>query len=264
MTDAHRGAEPVIVLLHGATSSARIWNPVLPELTSRYRVLVPTLAGHLGGRPMPAGGANVIEKIVDDVCGQLDDAGVEMAHLVGNSLGGWVALELARRGRAQSVLGFSPAGSWKTAADLQRMLAIFRVGAILRRSRRLPKLAADPRLRRVLLRAMAEHADRLSAAQTADVFEDMAGCDVLPSLLDGARAIGRIQPLSARCPIRIVWGASDRTLPFARYGRPLLSALDGAELVFLAGVGHVPMIDDPAAVAATITRFVDEMAPRTS
>ena len=66
------------------------------------------------------------------------------------------------------------------------------------------------------------------------------------------------------CPVRIVWGASDRTLPFARYGRPLLSALDGAELVFLAGVGHVPMIDDPAAVAATITRFVDEMAPRTS
>ncbi|WP_142271021.1 alpha/beta fold hydrolase [Mycobacterium sp. AT1] len=100
--------------------------------------------------------------------------------------------------------------------------------------------------------------------QTAEVFEDMAGCDVLSSLLDGARAIGRIQPLSARCPIRIVWGASDRTLPFTRYGRPLLAVLDGAELEFLAGVGHVPMIDDPAAVAGAIVRFVDQIEPRTS
>lgn len=118
---------PPIVLLHGATSSARIWQPLLPSLTSRHRVVVPTLAGHRGGPPIPTGTGTTVERIVDDICRQLDEADIPSAHLVGNSLGGWVALELARRGRAQSVLALSPAGGWNRAVDLQRMLLIFRV-----------------------------------------------------------------------------------------------------------------------------------------
>src|SRR5450631_2924228 len=142
------GTATPIVLLHGATSSARIWQPLLPELTAHHSVLVPTLAGHLGGPPLSMGRGSVVERIVEDMCAQLDEAGLGSAHLVGNSLGGWVALELARRGRARSVLAFSPAGAWKRAADLQRMLWIFRVGAVLRRSKSLPRVAADPRRRR--------------------------------------------------------------------------------------------------------------------
>ena len=217
------------------------------------------MAGHLGGNPMPSRGINVIEDIVDDMRDQLDAAGLRTAHLVGNSLGGWVALEMARRGRAQSVLGFSPAGQWKTTADLQRVAAIFRVGAAPRGRKMIHKIAANPRLRRILLRGVAEHADRLTPSQTVEMLEDMVGCDVMVQFLDGARAIGPVKPLSVPCPVRIVWGASDRTIPYARYGRPMMAALDGAELEFLAGVGHVPVIDDPAAVAATILRFVDEV-----
>jgi pimeloyl-ACP methyl ester carboxylesterase len=199
----------------------------------------------------------VLERIVDDTGRQLDEAGVQTGHLVGNSLGGWVALELARRGRATSVLALSPAGSWRSAADLQRMLMIFRVGRVLRRSRALPRIAADPRARRVLLHAMAEHADRLTAAQTVAIFEDMAGCAVLDQLLAGARAAGPIAPLAADCPIRITWGGRDRTLPFARYGRPMVAAVPDAELTTMAGVGHVPMIDDPDGVARAILDFVE-------
>ncbi len=251
-----------IVLLHGATSSARIWQPLLPKLTARHSVLVPTLAGHRGGPPLPTRRGSVVERIVEDMCAQLDEAGLGSAHLVGNSLGGWVALELARRGRARSVLAFSPAGAWKRAADLQRMLWIFRVGAVLRRSKSLPRVAADPRRRRMLLRAMAEHADRLTISQTAELFEDMAGCEVLAELLAGARANGPIKTLSADCPIRVVWGAMDRTLPFGRYGRPMLAAVPGAELEVLADVGHVPMIDDPDATASAILRFAEDVSPQ--
>ena len=159
------------------------------------------------------------------MCRQLDAAGIPPAHLVGNSLGGWVALELARRGRASSVLALSPAGGWTRAVDLQRMLLIFRVAGVLRRSKAIPRIAADPLRRRMLLRAMAEHADRLTTAQTAAIFEDMAECDVLAELIGGARESGPIKTLSAPCPIRVVWGALDRTLPFARYGRPMVAAL---------------------------------------
>src|SRR4051812_44150520 len=249
-----------IVLLHGATFSPRIWQSVVPALTDRYTVLTPTLAGHLGGPPLPLTNGKVVERIVDDMCDQLDKVGLGPAHLVGNSLGGWVALELARRGRARSVLAFSPAGGWSRAADLQRMLLIFRIGAVLRRSKVLPRVAADPRTRRIFLRAMAEHAERLTASQVAAVFEDMAGCDALALLIAGARANGPIKAMSANCPVRIAWGTRDKTLPFARYGRPLVAAITGAEVQMMADVGHVPMIDDPAAVATAILRFVDDVA----
>jgi pimeloyl-ACP methyl ester carboxylesterase len=251
-----------VVLLHGATSSARIWQPLLPSLTSRHRVIVPTLAGHRGGPPVPTGDGTTLERVVDDVCRQLDDADVPPAHLVGNSLGGWVALELARRGRASSVLALSPAGGWDRAVDLQRMLLIFRTAGVLRRSKAMSRIAVDPRRRRVMLRAMAEHADRLTTAQTAAIFEDLAGCEVLAELVGGARKSGPIKTLSAPCPIRIVWGTLDRTLPFARYGRPMVAALPGAELEMLAGVGHVPMIDDPEATADAILRFINDVAPQ--
>ena len=196
-----------IVLLHGATSSARIWQPLLPNLTSRHRVIVPTLAGHRGGPSIPTGGGTTLERIVDDMCRQLDAAGIPPAHLVGNSLGGWVALELARRGRASSVLALSPAGGWTRAVDLQRMLLIFRVAGVLRRSKAMPRIAADPRRRRMLLRAMAEHADRLTTAQTAAIFEDMAECDVLAELIGERASPARSRPCrrhaqSASCGAR--------------------------------------------------------------
>jgi pimeloyl-ACP methyl ester carboxylesterase len=251
------GDRSTVVLLHGAMASPRIWQPVLPALTPRHEVFVPTLAGHLGGPPMPTGTGNVMDRIVDDMCRQFDDAGIDSAHLVGNSLGGWIALELARRGRARSVLALSPAGGWARAVDLQRMLMIFRVGIALRQTRALPRIAANPQSRRMLFRAMAEHADRLSAAQTTAIVEDMIGCDVLPELIRGARRAGPLHELSADCPVRIVWGAKDRTLPFKRYGRPILAAVRGAELDMLADVGHVPMIDDPEATGRVILRFID-------
>src|ERR1700757_3679942 len=127
-----------IVLLHGVTSSARTWDPLLPMLSPRYRVFVPSLAGHRGGPPLPAGPTAVVDRIVDAMCRQLDEAAIDTAHIVGNSLGGWVALELARRGRAQSVLALSPAGAWRSPRDLRRLLLIFRAGGALARINNMP------------------------------------------------------------------------------------------------------------------------------
>jgi pimeloyl-ACP methyl ester carboxylesterase len=87
----------------------------------------------LGGTPLSVAPVDLVESIVDDVSRRLDEAGIESAHLVSNSLGGWLALELARRGRACSVLSFAPAGAWNSAADLSRMERIFRAGAVLSR-----------------------------------------------------------------------------------------------------------------------------------
>ena len=118
-------------------------------------------------------------------------------------------------------------------------------------------LGARKRARRILLLLMAEHADRTTAEQTAAVFEDIAGCAALPEILDGARDNGPIKPvLDVGCRLRIAWALNDRMLPFMRYGAPMLAAVPGAEFVFLPGVGHVPMVDDPALVTNTILDFV--------
>ena len=127
-----------ILLLHGATSSAKAWDALLPALSAKHRVFAPTLAGHLGGPPLPAGFGGVVSRIVDATCRQLDEAAVDTAHVVGNSLGGWVALELARRGRARSVLALSPAGAWRSPRDVQRLLILFRGAGAMARAKSMP------------------------------------------------------------------------------------------------------------------------------
>jgi pimeloyl-ACP methyl ester carboxylesterase len=226
-------------------------------LTPAYRVFTPSLAGHRGGPALPAGGAGVVDRIVDAMCRQLDEAAIDTAHIVGNSLGGWVALELARRGRARSVLALSPAGAWRTSRDLRRLLFIFRVGTVLERIHGMTNLVERKRMRRILLRLMAEHADRMTPAQVAAAREDIAGCTALLEILDQARHNGPIKPiLDTGCPLRIAWGAKDRMLPFMRYGAPMLAAVPAAEVKLIPGVGHVPMIDDPALVADEILDFI--------
>jgi pimeloyl-ACP methyl ester carboxylesterase len=192
------------------------------------------------------------------MCRQLDEAGIDTAHVVGNSLGGWVALELARRGRARSVLALSPAGAWRSSRDLNRLLFLFRLGAAIGRVNDRSNIIANKRVRRILLLLMAEHADRMTPAQVAETLEDIAGCTALPAILDGARDNGPIAPISdARCPVRIAWGMNDRMLPFMRYGAPMLLTIPAAEFKVLPDVGHVPMVDDPVLIANTILEFVE-------
>src|SRR5437762_2782659 len=110
-TASHRGGSgPPLVLVHGVTDTWRTWELVLDELERHHDVLAPTLAGHAGGPSLDG------HPDIDGLCGgverAMDDAGFDRAHLVGNSLGGYVALHLAARGRATSVVALAPAGGW--------------------------------------------------------------------------------------------------------------------------------------------------------
>ncbi|ANY05279.1 alpha/beta fold hydrolase [Pseudonocardia sp. HH130630-07] len=254
MTAFHRGGsgEPLL-LLHGVTSSWRAWEPLLPLLEQHHDVWAVTMPGHRGGPPLPEGEFS-IDVMVDALIAQLDELGIdERPHVVGNSLGGWAALELARRGRARSVVALSPAGAWALPKDLYRLLATFRVGALLAGWAPVRRLAACGLVRRLLLLTLAERADRYTAEDVDVLFDDLAECTVLDPLLSAAAMDTAIAPFDGLpCPIRIAWSGSDRTIPFARYGRPLMEAVPGAELVVLPGVGHVPMVDNPALVAWTI------------
>jgi pimeloyl-ACP methyl ester carboxylesterase len=259
------GSGTPLVLLHGLTGSWRIWRPVIPLLRDHHDVFVPSLAGHRGGPVLETGAS--IGSLTDALERTLDEAGIDTAHVAGNSLGGWLALELVRRGRARSVVALSPAGAWASPRELRRVSRMFLTAARVT-PRILPRigwLTRRPRGRRLLLRQVMERGDRIPAADAAELFADYAACSIVEALIAtfGREGGFRGDLADADVPIRIAWAQLDRTIPFAGYGRPMADLIPSAEVTTLPGVGHVPMYDDPALVARTIldmTRPTDQEA----
>ncbi|MBA2540553.1 MAG: alpha/beta fold hydrolase, partial [Deltaproteobacteria bacterium] len=125
-----RGAGEPLVLIHGLGSARTVWSLVTPELAKKFDVLAVDLPGH-GQTPWTAGTAMDPRALADSVRATLDALNVKRAHLVGNSLGGWVSLELAAAypDRVASVTALAPAGMRDKA--LERISLGFRVNRYL-------------------------------------------------------------------------------------------------------------------------------------
>lgn len=260
------GSGSPLVLLHGLTGTWHIWKPVLAALEKHHRVIALTLPGHAGGPALAPGVESTVDNIADRVIEDLRARGIESAHVVGNSLGGWLSLELARRGFARSVVALSPAGGWQTADDYRDVSRPFRLFYYLMPLVLLLTIAFlwIGGLRRALARQTMEHAERIPAGEfIVSLFAFMRTRILLP-LLGSMGRYGPFRPLQAPgVPIRIAWSGEDRVIPYARYGVAMYERAPQAEKVILPGVGHVPMYDDPERVAACIlevTRAADAAA----
>ncbi len=245
------------MLLHGFTDTHRTWELVLRALERRHAVLAPTLAGHAGGPPLPPGFTSAA--LADAVEAAMDAAGFATAHVAGNSLGGFVALQLAARGRARSVVAFAPAGGWDddgsarhAALDAQaEMLAQLRAIAP-----QAGAIAATPGGRRRATALLTDHGEDLPADLVAHIVLGAAACPGAEAMLAFARTPGAYALDLARitCPVRIVWGTADRLLPWPGAAARFRRGLD-AEWVELDGVGHAPQLDDPATTAELIRGY---------
>jgi pimeloyl-ACP methyl ester carboxylesterase len=109
LTRFRGGTGEPLLLIHGLGFSWRSWKPLLPLLTREHDVLAVDLPG-FGSAPALAHRAPTVNALAEAVEDELDREGLDRVHVAGNSLGGWVALELARRGRALSVVALSPSG----------------------------------------------------------------------------------------------------------------------------------------------------------
>ncbi|KII00263.1 alpha/beta hydrolase [Streptomonospora alba] len=249
--------EPVL-MLHGLGHHRRAWQPLVADLAPYYQVVAPDLPG-FGDSPAPAPDAPYEPRSVYDVGFLVDavlelcaDLGLDRPHVVGNSLGGAVALEMAARGRAASVTALSPIGFGSAARTAgARVLALGARGAA-----RIPPALVRAAAHTAPARALAQRILRADPGSPAarDIAFDT-------SVIAPGSPFVRMVPHVARytfagtveCPVTVAWGERDRLLPPAG-ARRALHRIPHARRVALAGCGHIPMADDPRTVAAVILR----------
>jgi pimeloyl-ACP methyl ester carboxylesterase len=257
------------VLLHGFTGAWHHWRPVLGELAARYDVIAPTLAGHDGGPPYPVDGPLTFAGATDWLERHLEELGVETAHIVGNSMGGGLALELAKRGRARSVVAIAPAGGWSDGdGESQRLGRFFarqirsaraaapRIGVIMRR----------PSARRLALREIMRHGELVSPADAIDLTISSIRCSISSRALEALsadRGLTLHELDRIACPVLLASPQFDRILPPARHAPRFRREIPGVESVTLPGCGHVPMWDDTRLVVRTICDFVERAGAET-
>ncbi|MFI5778214.1 alpha/beta fold hydrolase [Nocardia sp. NPDC051570] len=243
---AGRG-EPLL-LVHGLLLTWQSWGVVADELARDYEVLAPTLPGHWGG-PSPRRPAT-IAYLADFVEAVLDETGWPTAHLVGNSLGAWLVLELAARGRARSVTAIAPGGLWDSDTDAgPRLIRKYRAFAPIIgigtgagahpmvRSLVTPLLAHRP--------ALVPH--RLATANALAP----AHCTIVDDLIeDPAIPTGFTRFAEITAPVTVLYCAEDRLLP-PRNPNPLPTH-PTLHAHTLPAVGHVPMLEAPTLIATEI------------
>jgi pimeloyl-ACP methyl ester carboxylesterase len=234
--------------------SGRTWDLVAPTLAREYELLTPTLPGHLGGPPLDRPVTS--ESMADAVERAMDEAGVGTAHLAGNSLGGFVALQLAARGRGESVVAMAPAGGWALGDEARRSLLEFQ-RQMHRQVRAMAgqadAIAATPEGRRRATALVCENGADLPAELVAHLIAAVAACDAEPLIdyaLDGEWTLDAAR---IECPVRIVWGTADRLLPWPSAAQRFRDDwLPHADWVELDGVGHAPQLDAPLEAAHLI------------
>lgn len=247
----HRsGSGEPLVLLHGATSSWHDWLGVIPALEQEYDVLALTLPGHMAS-PWDPEVPYSLAGLVDQVEAILDRQGIDTAHLVGNSLGGWTAFELAARGRARSAMGISPAGGWDP-SEVQ-------LGDLFRAMRKnieeaMPlaeALLADADMRRAMFSVIVERGDRITPEVGLRMWRAVLAVEDIDGAIAAVMGAGRTDLAEVTVPITIAWPEKDRLLP-RRMGVGWETSAPTARWTELPGVGHVPMHDDPDLVAQAI------------
>lgn len=250
-----RGAGPPMVLLHGVGSRRGVFDPIVPALAAGHTVYAIDLPG-FGDSSAPAGLDASIDGLTDQVAGLCTRLGLDRPHVVGNSMGGAIALELGRREIAGTVTAFAPAGFW-TPGELRRTRTLLSGARTLARARPAVAAAARSRLGRVGLvglfygRPTAVPAVRVRADADALV-RAPAFPEALRRFVDYDLVAGPRPPAGlADIPVTVVWGRRDRVLPHQQAGRAQ-QALPGSRHLSLPGAGHLPFHDDPEACAAAV------------
>jgi pimeloyl-ACP methyl ester carboxylesterase len=237
------GEGPPLLYLHGA--GTYWWLPAHDRLAARRRVLLPVHPGF--GTSTGVEAIDDIEDLVFHTLDVLDALGLERVDVVGLSLGGWLAAELALR-QPQRV---------------NRMVLVNAAGLRLRDVPMGEIFLASPAESRELL-----FADPRGPIAMAAIPDTPPPPDRMVLILKGREAAARLlwnphvryRKLMSRLdrirtPTLVVWGAQDRLLPLA-YGQAYERGIPGATLVTIEGCGHLPPVEAPERFADAVLGFL--------
>ena len=242
-----RGAGEPVVLLHGIGMRRQSWQPVVDRLQGERELIAVDLPGFGESRPDPAGtklGVADFADRIEELCQELE---LNRPHVAGCSMGGAIALELGRRGRARSVTVFSPIGFWRRAGQAW-CRSYLRFGFKL--GHRMPEPrwpALELTFARISL--FVPGFGRPFQVPAEEVLATRDDALAAPGFLDGLdhgldyrfHGGGELGAL----PVIVAWGRRDVLLNYWTQASRARRLLPQARHVTLEGCGHIPFYDDP-------------------
>lgn len=239
------GQGPVVILLHGAGDQAAVWSKVAPRLAGRYRVVVPDLPGH--GESEPAEGPLKLSTVLKGVEFLVANrGGGQPVILVGNSMGGWLALLYAREHPERVARVVSVNGGGLRFDNMSSLTPKDREEA-----RQLMALLLDPASPPIPGFVLDDVVRTTNQGPMGRLMAERPDMEAL--LLDGK--LGEI-----RTPVDLIWGESDRLLT-GDFAQRLQSGLPAVRLSLIARCGHVPQRECPLGLGAALEKLLDGPPP---
>jgi pimeloyl-ACP methyl ester carboxylesterase len=258
------GEGPPVLFVHGLSGSWPNWLEQLPVFARTHRVIAPDLPG-FGRSPMPTGEIS-ISAYARTLDALLDALGVDAATVVGNSMGGFVAAELAinfpqrvERLVLVSAAGLSTYGDPRGLRELRRIRRMQRpIAAIVGwGAANADILASRPLLRTVALGLITRHPNRLPAPLAAELVRGAGKPGFVQALQANLEYDFRNRLPEIACPTLIVWGANDRVVT-VRDADAFAELIPNARSVVLPDTGHLPQVERPAEFNALLAEFLGE------
>ncbi len=247
--------EPVL-LLHGITHRRQGWDHIVPLIAHEREAIAVDLPGHGDSPDLPDDYRGDIGPLSDAIEAFCATEGLDRPHVVGNSLGGLIALDLAARGSVRSAVAISPVGFWSTPERVYARGVLAGAHMVLSRlsPERLQALLTSRFTRGALVGILLAHPSRIDpptmVADLGGLSRPRASFAVMLAGFDSWR-LPAASPGSSSVPTTVGWGARDYLLPRWQAER-LRRALPDAAVYLLPSCGHVPMADDPALIAELI------------
>lgn len=250
-----RGTGAPLILIHGIGHHWQAWLPVMDRLAASRDVIAIDLPGFGVSPGLPDGVPYTAESLADAVEAFCAMLGVREPHVVGNSLGGYLALELASRGTVRTATALSPAGFWSRSELLwcQTVLRAIRATARAMPPEQAVRTAESPIGRALSAGLIVAHPARLTPAALMAATQAMASSVGFDETLEAFADV--MPPAPPKVPITIAWGEHDRLL--LRRQAVRAAKWSGHRVKLLKGCGHVPMSDDPELVARIILEASD-------
>jgi pimeloyl-ACP methyl ester carboxylesterase len=242
--------EPLL-LIHGTGGTRLHWQPVTGLLESERSLLLVDLPGHGESPRPPVGVPSTPIGYAELLAAMLDELGLDRIHCAGNSVGGWTALELAKLGRAKSVVAIAPAGlwakhdPWRCTVQLWSQNKLGRLFAPLT-----PPLMRSAAGRSALLHGTVAKPRQVAADAAMEMAAEYARTPDFDAHLSETRRARFRDGAAIDVPVTVAWGEKEGLIPAKARRRDELP--DHASLITLPGCGHLAMWDDPQLIAATI------------